>query len=271
MHRAWVIISLLAIACGGSEKPPPDRPAKLPAPADAGPTMLGTEEEIGEVRDVEFTTEDGVIIHGTLSPGPARIGDEPQADGAVLLVHQLGSSRLEWAAFVPLLAEGHTVLSIDLRGHGESQFASDGIPIDAETFSDEDWAKTVLDVRAAVSYLRDLQPAPSSVTLVGSSIGSSAIFLYAAEDPNIDGLALISPGLSYRGMSTLSAAAKVKAKRILLVAMSADKDSAKAARKLGRKLKGSTVRIFEGDGHGVTMRGPLVPEIVELVKAASQP
>ncbi len=271
MRKAWIVVPLLAIACGGSGKAPIDPPPKPVVKADAGPSMMGTEEELGEVREVEFTTEDGVIIHGTLLPGPSRKQDEPAADGVVLLVHQVGSTRHEWAAFAPLLAETHTVLSIDLRGHGDSLFASDGSALDAETFSDEDWSKTVLDVRAAVSYLRDLQPAPSSLTLIGSSIGASAVFLYAADDPNIDGLGLISPGLAYRGMKLLEIAGKVKARHVLFVAMKGDKDSATAARKLARKVKGSTLRIFDGQGHGVTMEGPVVPEIVQLVANASKP
>ena len=274
MRKSWLAIALLVAACGSSA------PAKDTAPKedssaelDAGPSMLGTEEKLGELREVEFTTEDDVIIHGTLHPSLVRQSHEQQSDGVVLFVHQLGSTREEWTAFVSLLGQTHSSLSIDLRGHGASVYQSDGTALDQESFTEEDWKKTVLDVRAAVSYLRDLQPAPKSITLVGSSIGSSAALLYAAQDREVDALVMLSPGLAYRGMRLLAEAKKLKNLPVLLVAMSGDRDSAKAARLLSRKVRGSTLQIFKGDGHGVTMSGPVVPEVVEFVKRnpGSQP
>ncbi|MGO9709950.1 MAG: alpha/beta fold hydrolase, partial [Polyangiaceae bacterium] len=39
----------------------------------------------------------------------------------VLLVHGLGSCVKDWELQVPPLAERHTVVTVDLRGHGESE------------------------------------------------------------------------------------------------------------------------------------------------------
>jgi pimeloyl-ACP methyl ester carboxylesterase len=263
------LITALLCGCGGSSESVKN--ASKSKNSDGGIELLGEEEETGVTRDVDFMAEDGVIVRGTFHPSPKREGSSEKGDSAVLLVHQLGSNRTEWLEIVPKLQQTHSVLSIDLRGHGESLYRNDGKTIDRESFTEDDWAQTVLDVRAAVVYLRDLQPPPTTVTLIGSSIGSSAVLLYAASDPKIDSLVLLSPGLSYRGMATLPAMKALDGRPVLLLATEGDRESASAARELAEQDPHASSRVFEGEGHGVTMSGPLVPAVVEFVKATPAP
>jgi hypothetical protein len=67
-------------------------------------------------------------------------------------------------------------------------------------------------------------------------------------------------------MKTLPAMAKLGSRPVLLIASEADTESAKAARKLAKGHPQATARVFEGEGHGVTMTGPLIPSVLEFLK-----
>jgi pimeloyl-ACP methyl ester carboxylesterase len=63
------------------------------------------------------------------APGPVTIvGDLWEGDGAtVVLAHGGGQTRHSWGGTAAALAaDGHRVLSIDLRGHGDTDWAPDG-------------------------------------------------------------------------------------------------------------------------------------------------
>lgn len=121
---------------------------------------------------------------------------------AVLLVHQLASDRSEWAPLVHRLREAPaiTTLAIDLRGHGESTRGPMGNAVSWTSFGTDaaQWAGVVSDVTSAAGYLAQLQA--TRVVLVGSSIGASACAQVAASRAEVEGLVMISPGLSYQGL-----------------------------------------------------------------------
>ena len=61
------------------------------------------------------------------SPDSTRLAFDVTGDGPpLLLLHGGGGSRLEWhaAGYVDRLREEFTVISMDLRGHGESSVIS---------------------------------------------------------------------------------------------------------------------------------------------------
>ena len=94
---------------------------------DEGVIALIVEKPGGEKREsgtkrperVSFLTVDGVTLVGTLYPGSKG------KDGAtVLMLHDLDHHRdmAGWRRLAEALqAEGHTVLTFDFRGHGDSQ------------------------------------------------------------------------------------------------------------------------------------------------------
>ena len=94
-----------------------------------------------------------------------RVGD-PQAR-AVVFLHGGGQTRRSWGRAAAAVAErGWQAVTIDLRGHGESDWASDG---DYRVVS---FAGDVQEV------LRTLPPKP---VLVGASLGGFASMLLAGE------------------------------------------------------------------------------------------
>lgn len=88
---------------------------------------------------------------------------------AVLLIHQGGSDRHEWDFLLDSLVQRQfAALSLDLRGHGESDPLPDIIPL----FNDPRQAP--LDVEAALHFLKS-QPRIDStrIAIVGASIGGN--------------------------------------------------------------------------------------------------
>ncbi|KAA9157327.1 alpha/beta hydrolase [Amycolatopsis acidicola] len=112
------------------------------------------------------------------------------ADGpAVVLLHGGGQTRHSWGETVEaLVRNGFLTVNVDLRGHGESEWASDG-DYSATTIAD--------DIRAIAAELA------RPVALVGASMGGRAALLAAGEEPAVDcaGLVLVdvTPRMSAAG------------------------------------------------------------------------
>jgi dienelactone hydrolase len=195
-------------------------------------------------RRVSFRTDDGVLLAAgwhepSVRPAPA-----------VVLVHMLGRSRRDWDVTASrLAAAGIGALTLDLRGHGESQYAP-------RPESAADYAAMVADLTAAQRYLTsrsDVQP--GRIGLAGGSLGASLVVLAAAESPSVASVALLSPSLDYRGLRIEAAARKV-ARPMLLVASDEDGYARRSARDLQKAAGGPReVLTLHEAGHGTVMLG----------------
>lgn len=189
---AVALAAAFAAAVGACEKRPAHRGAATDGGADAA----------AAVESVVFRTGDGWTIHGTWMQGTTPL--------TVVFAHQLGASRSEWEPLVAELRRASAppnVLTLDLRGHGESTLSPNGQLVRWPSFENvpSRWEGLRRDVAAAVAYVRGRR-GDESVVLVGSSIGSSAVVLHAGDDPAVRGIVLLSPGLAYRGVEIESAA-----------------------------------------------------------------
>lgn len=156
---------------------------------------------------VQFKTSDGVTIYGAYYE--VRNAKGP----VILLFHQGGANRYEYATIAPkLAAAGFTCLAIDQRwggmmwghsnetvkklGHGESD-TSDVTGLEA-------------DLEGALTWARKKNPGRKFI-LWGSSYSSSLVFVVAAEHPrDIAGVLAFSPGEYFRNPTMVrDAAAKV--------------------------------------------------------------
>ena len=110
----------------------------------------------------------------------------------VILVHQLDGSKEDWKPLeTSLEREGISYISIDLRGHGESQ-------LDWTGFTTEDFENMIYDIEAAAKFLR--RNGINVKTVIGSSIGANVVYKYALwKEP--ESIILMSPGFSYRGLN----------------------------------------------------------------------
>ena len=114
-----------------------------------------------------FEVEDGLILRAE-AHGPA-------AGRPVILLHGGGQTRASWSHTGESLGErGYRAISLDLRGHGESDWAGDYL-IDA-------FAEDVRRVAAAVGH------AP---VLVGASLGGMSALLACGEAPRLECSALV--------------------------------------------------------------------------------
>jgi uncharacterized protein len=138
---------------------------------------------IGGIRHPELTarlrTVDGVALRGSYLTAPARASGEV----AVLLAHGFMANRHKpsYARLAERIADHLPVLSLDLRGHGESGGRS--------TLGDRE----ALDVEAGARWLRRV--GHRRVIAVGASMGATSV------------LHAVSRGLDVAGVVTISAPA----------------------------------------------------------------
>ncbi len=195
-------------------------------------------------QDVSFRTDDGVTIAGTLHL-PSRPGP------GIILLHALNRTRDDWEAVAARLADaGFVTLAIDLRGHGASGPPPEGADL-------QDLTKMMADVRAARAFLASRREvAPNRVGIAGASIGANLAILFAAGDPTVRSLALLSPGIDYRGLRPEAALRKYGDRPALLVASQEDSYATNSARQFARSGPGvRDLRILVAAGHGTAMIG----------------
>jgi dienelactone hydrolase len=162
---------------------------------------------------------------------------------AVLLLHMYGQSRAAWQPFADRLQEsGFAVLALDLRGHGDSGGA-------------EDWVLAREDVRLAYLWLSEQQGIDTQRTgVVGASIGANLSLWLGANEPQIEMIALLSPGFDYFRVTIEGLMEQYAPRASFMAASEDDGYSADTVRELQlNAVESAEVVIFEEAGHGMHM------------------
>ncbi|MDP3856882.1 MAG: alpha/beta hydrolase [Stagnimonas sp.] len=142
---------------------------------------------------------------------------------AVLLIHGLGSSGLDWEYQLPAL-RGYQVISVDLRGHGRSTRGAK-IPISIELFAQ--------DLAALLEHL-----GIASAHVVGLSLGGGVAFQLALDQPaRVRSLSIVNSGP--HAITNPFLAALVVGSRLLTIRLA-------GLPKLGEKVAG---RLFPKPEH----------------------
>ncbi|MEK7516355.1 MAG: alpha/beta fold hydrolase [Patescibacteria group bacterium] len=213
---------------------------------------------------VRFITADGVEIVGDF------LSAEPGAPVALLL-HMMPADRTSWRPFADrLLAAGYGSLAIDLRGHGESVNQGNRT-LNYKQFGDAEHRASIRDVEAATAFLQSRGVSPDRIVIIGASIGANLALQYAREYAAIPAVALLSPGLDYRGVKTEPLVATLSpGQGALLLASREDEYSFETIRTLARAMGERVTKMeFDGLGHGTTMferRPELMDEVIEWLK-----
>jgi pimeloyl-ACP methyl ester carboxylesterase len=116
--------------------------------------------------------------------GPTHYVDHggPTTGPALVCVHGLGGSHLNWAAVAPRLTRTCRVLAIDLPGHGRTQAHGRSTSVTA-------------DQRLLHRFVTEVVGSP--VVLVGNSMGAMVSILAADAHPEaVAGLVLVDPALA---------------------------------------------------------------------------
>jgi dienelactone hydrolase len=210
-------------------------------------------------EEVELFTADGYRIYGTHYLMPDQNGP------ALLLLHMIGGDHADWESFLPILrkAKINSILAIDLRGHGGSNMKksiggkSDSAGnVDWRDFTEDDFKDTVKDLDVAWDFLRK---SPSTDTtrmgVLGASIGANYAAVFASDHPDVKSLALISPGVVYRGVECVKAVGKYGARPVLFAASEKDEYSADSCKKLKEISAGTSahLEILRGSAHGANL------------------
>lgn len=212
-----------------------------PEPTIVLPTMA-PETAVSQptTKNVTIEAADGLLLHATYS-APGGVSPFP----GVILLHMLGSDRQVWQEVgltEALLAEGYAVLALDMRGHGESG-------------SSREWEKMDDDVLRVWQYFTELEDVNEGRTaVIGASIGSNLALRAGASEPAIKTVALLSPGLDYRRVTTDDAIVQYGGRPILIVASEEDVYAADSSRTLVEMAQGKAIlQMYNGAGHGTNM------------------
>ncbi|MCK9487086.1 MAG: alpha/beta hydrolase [Dehalococcoidia bacterium] len=212
---SWLAIPVLALllaAC--SDNPPPLRER-----ADGAATVV-------------LATEDGLRLDARLwVTSPSRVA---------IYLHEYREDQTSWWTYArqprnPAIS----ALTIDFRGHGESQGEADDI------------AGMLLDVDAAISYVREA--GYQHITLVGAGMGGALAIVAAAGHPEISVAGLSVPS-EFNVVTALTVAPLLESR----LALAASRDDLSAAYSLEEfqqavDLGPGHVALYPGRAHGVDM------------------
>jgi dienelactone hydrolase len=204
MRQAVVAaILLLATTACGSSAPMPPMPEQ--------PSMMA-------VTPVNFMADDGLTVSGTYYRA-----DNPKA--LILLFHQAGSSKDEYATIAPRLVEmGFAALAVDARAGG-GMFGKNETA--ARTTTPATYGDALHDLDAALTWARTMNV---PVIVWGSSYSSSLVFELAAKRPkDVSAVLSFSPG-EYLGPRNPVAAAAAKVSVPVFVTSASDPAEVAAAK-----------------------------------------
>ena len=269
-----ILLILLLAACGGAgETPPngvevtqtanevlatdapvatalPSEPTRAPAETATGAPTDAPVLAVGAAERMTIEAADGLPIQATLLT-PLTSG----ADPGIILLHMLGDDRTVWGKVglaADLVAAGYAVLVVDMRGHGETGGAQDW------TLAADDLGR-VWDAFAALETVDE-----SRTAVVGASIGANMALRLGADRADVGAVALLSPGLDYRGVTTEDQLVAYGGRPLLLVTSKDDPYSADSVRALAEVAGGATVQLYENAGHGTNMFAA-TPELSVLI------
>ena len=168
----------------------------------------------------------------------------------------LGGNRQIWddvGLTEALVADGYAVLALDMRGHGESG-------------TERDWGMADDDLQRVWQYFVELENVDGERTaVIGASIGANMALRTGANEPTIKTVALLSPGLDYRRVTTDDAIVLYGDRPILIIASEEDSYAADSSRTLTELAQGeATLKMYNGAGHGTNMFGP-EPDLTQLL------
>ena len=211
---ALLAFPLILAACGSDGGPVGENANATPATGDPTQAALAP----GEAQPVSFETSDGVTVQGAWYPAE-------EAKATILLFHQAGSNKAEYATIAPMLAKaGYNALAIDQRAGG-NMFGAANETVAERGGSASDYSAALPDMDAALAWARTKG---EPVILWGSSYSAALAFLLAAQHPGeIAALLAFSPGEYLQDKQAVRrAASKVS---VPIFTMAADAKEADAA------------------------------------------
>lgn len=192
-------------------------------------------------EDLTFEVENGLVITGTLY----RPADTDPPWPGVLLLHMIYGQRQEWEELARTLSQnGYAALAIDMRGHGE-------------TGGEMNWDLARQDISQVWQTFTSRQEIKAdSTAVIGASMGANMAVLLGADQPDVQALVLLSPGLNYYMVQTAEPLAAYGVRPVLIIASQEDGYAASSSEELIKVAQGEAIlEMYAGIGHGTAMLG----------------
>lgn len=186
---------------------------------------------------VTFETEDKLTLVATYY---APRDTKQKAPGAVL-VHDAGGSRNDLQQLAARLQKsGFAVLTLDLRGHGESatqELTWKQLDDDGQTRA---WAIMPRDLKAGVDFLTSQTGVHSAtVSLLGQRAGAALVARHAVRDEKVRDLAMIDPRPEVLGFSLVKDLEQLGGLPTLVVVGKGDQNAGKELSQASARAAGS--------------------------------
>ena len=219
VHIKRLLPELVALILVGCQQ----APSKAPMPEQ--PSMMA-------VTPVNFMAADGLTVSGRYYRA-----DSPKA--LILLFHQAGSSKAEYATIAPRLVDmGYSALAIDQRSGG-SMFGMNQTA--ARVTTPVTYGDVLYDLDAALSWSRTMH---LPVILWGSSYSSALVLELAAKHPNdIAAVMAFSPS-EYLGPGKPVQAAATKVTVPVFVTVASDPAELAQAKPIFAAVKSAGKKLY---------------------------
>jgi pimeloyl-ACP methyl ester carboxylesterase len=198
-------------------------------------SMTAQNSTLPEPEIVRTDATDGLKLIGDYYSFSTPSGESKPA---VLLLHIIGSNRHSWLPLIPsLLDAGYSVLSVDLRGFGD-------------TGGDIDWRVATTDGQTWLDWLRARPEVRSnSISIIGASIGANLALIGCANDTDCVTAIALSPGLVYYSLKP--DINQLNKRSALLIASQNDLYPADSVKQMVSSASGDIgARIYAGTAHG---------------------
>lgn len=224
MRAAALICALLLTGCGQS-------PAGKTTPAPTG-SAASASAAVAVPVAMTFRAGDGLTVF-------ARRYDAQKPKALILLFHQAGSSKDEYATIAPrLAAAGYTSLAVDARSGGNLYGVNETAAALTRT---PDYLEAQQDLQTALNWAQS-QKLP--IILWGSSYSSSLVFPLAAANPGVArALVAFSPGEYFADKQLVEEAAADVTVPVFVTSASAP-DEIAAARKVAAAVPGGKAQQY---------------------------
>jgi pimeloyl-ACP methyl ester carboxylesterase len=244
------LASSLVVSCSTSEQPESTSTLSLPK-ATISPTHTATQPVDVPMKMIDLTTVDGVPLKARYYPAKQAAS----VATTIVLLHGAYEDSRSWNGFRAATQDaGYAVLTLDLRGHGQSG---------GEKLFDSSMDH---DIDAALAWLNTSPDVGvGSIAMAGESLGANLALRAGARHPEIKSLILLSPGMLLWEIDIAEAIIGYGSRPLLLVAAEEDGYPASTVQTLNDQALGyHKLQIYPGAEHGTKMIGAH-PELTTLM------
>ena len=228
------------VAAGTTSAGPSASTSPIPAAAVAAPFTAIGDAVPENASAVSFTTKDGQLLSGSyFAPKKSKKTTAPSP--AALLIHDAKRSRGDFEELASYLQKkGFAVLTMDLRGHGDSETPECCFGKSDEKGQENLWSLSSRDVDTAVDFLLGQDGVHSSnLSIVGVGCGAALAVRRANDDENVRSVILVDPEATAYGYNVANGIGELGGLPTLIM-------TSKSKRKVAERLQEQAHKANDG-------------------------